>query len=123
MDFKEIVAIGKEMGLEGQDLLDFAHDREQKEVRKVQISSERDERQKERDHLREMKELELKLIHEQKAQELEIESGMANSTMHNGPKAKMPKLPYFNEQKDDMDAYLRRFERFATSMGWPNAEW
>ncbi len=43
--------------------------------------------------------------------------------MHNGSKAKMPKLPFFNEQKDDMDAYLRRFKRFATAMGWPNSDW
>jgi len=77
---------------------------------------------RERAYLKEMKEIELKLIQEQKAQESVMEH-IANSTMHGGAKAKLPKLPHFNEQKDDMDAYLRRFERFATSMGWPHSEW
>ena len=31
---------------------------------------------------------------------------------------KAPKLPYFDEDKDCMDAYLRRFERYATSNRW-----
>ena len=29
-----------------------------------------------------------------------------------------PKLPVFSEVKDDMDAYLQRFERYAENEGW-----
>ena len=36
---------------------------------------------------------------------------------------KGPKLPPFEEGKDDMDAYLHRFERFAKSLGWPQKDW
>jgi len=34
-----------------------------------------------------------------------------------------PKLPYFDEGKDNVDSYLRRFERYASLQGWPQAEW
>ena len=37
--------------------------------------------------------------------------------------AKLPKLPPFNDGKDELDAYLKRFERFATSMKWPKEDW
>ena len=34
-----------------------------------------------------------------------------------------PKLPYFDENIDDMDAYLQRFERYAKAQKWPIDEW
>ena len=37
--------------------------------------------------------------------------------------SKGPKLPHFEDSKDDMDAYLKRFERFAESAGWPQKDW
>jgi len=36
---------------------------------------------------------------------------------------KFPKLPLFNDQLDSIDAYLLRFERFATSAGWEQDVW
>ena len=33
------------------------------------------------------------------------------------------KLPAFDEQKDDMDVYLERYERFATSQEWDEGDW
>ena len=33
-------------------------------------------------------------------------------------KAKAPKIPAFNEGKDEMDSYLLRFERYATAQKW-----
>ena len=38
-------------------------------------------------------------------------------------KAKLPKLPAFCDGKDNMDAYLKRFERFAKIANWPESEW
>jgi len=38
-------------------------------------------------------------------------------------KAKLPTLPFFDENKDKMDTYLYRFEIFAKSSGWPNTQW
>ena len=38
-------------------------------------------------------------------------------------KAKLPKLPSFYDVKDNMNAYLKRFERFAKNAKWPAEEW
>ena len=38
-------------------------------------------------------------------------------------RAKAPKLPSFVDGKDDLDAYLRRFERFATTAKWEKTGW
>ena len=32
--------------------------------------------------------------------------------------AKVPKMPVFDDNRDDIDSYLRRFERYATSQKW-----
>lgn len=36
---------------------------------------------------------------------------------------KVPKLPSFVDGKDDLDAYLQRYERFATTAEWDKAGW
>ena len=38
-------------------------------------------------------------------------------------KAKAPKIPAFNEGKDEMDSYLLRFERYATGQKWEPDTW
>ena len=38
-------------------------------------------------------------------------------------KAKGPKLPTFEEGKDEMDSYLHRFERYATAQNWKPEVW
>ena len=38
-------------------------------------------------------------------------------------KASRPKLPMFNEDKDDIDSYLQRYEQVATANAWPAADW
>ena len=47
----------------------------------------------------------------------------AESNKSTGVKALRPKLPKFDEEKDDMDAFLERFERFASNQGWPEGIW
>ena len=128
MDLEKIVAIGKEIGLTGQELQNFVKEREQRvaEERIAMQKLERDERNRQREHEKEMREYELKIIQEQNAKGDDGDgTNVTNSTVlgSSNPKAKMPKLPHFNEQKDDMDAYLRRFERFASAMGWAETEW
>ena len=128
MDLEKIVAIGKEIGLTGQELHNFVKEREQRvaEERIAMQKLERDERNRQREHEKEMREYELKIIQEQNAKGDDGDgTNVTNSTVlcSSNPKAKMPKLPHFNEQKDDMDAYLRRFERFASAMGWAETEW
>ena len=38
-------------------------------------------------------------------------------------RGKAPKLPSFVDGKDDLDAYLRRFERFAETAKWKKDGW
>ena len=38
-------------------------------------------------------------------------------------KAKAPKIPAFNEGKDEMDSFLLRFERYATAQKWEPDTW
>ena len=40
-----------------------------------------------------------------------------------GVKALRPKLPKCDGNKDDMDAFLERFERFGISQSWPENQW
>ena len=47
----------------------------------------------------------------------------AEADKSTGVKALRPKLPKFDEGKDDMDAFLERFERLASSQGWPEEIW
>ena len=36
---------------------------------------------------------------------------------------KVPKMPYFDEERDFMDSYLGRFERFAETQKWKREQW
>ena len=73
------------------------------------------------------KEVEVQLL--EKKVELEKVHVMAtvdaskDSIKHIDVKAKIPKLPPFNERSDNMDAYLKRFERFAENAGWAKENW
>ena len=84
--------------------------------RKVNEERESEERQRqfELKKLREQGEFELKKI--------ELECERDNHSGGNGMRAKVPRLPSFNE-RDNMDAYLERFERFAKMQKWPEDEW
>ena len=54
----------------------------------------------------------------------EIKKGtVAIKEKHVDVKAKLPKLPAFCEGRDNMDSYLKRFERFAENAKWPKEEW
>ena len=72
-------------------------------------------------------EMEAKMRREEQEMELELirlraETGVGR-VAETGAKSLRPKLPKFEEQKDDMDAYMERFERFATTQGWKEDTW
>ena len=46
-----------------------------------------------------------------------------SNTSDNGVSAKVPRLPAFHDDKDDLDAYIERFERFAMTHHWPRESW
>ncbi|XP_022095014.1 uncharacterized protein LOC110981615 [Acanthaster planci] len=127
MEFEKFLKLGQEIGLEGLDLVRFAQEREaaQEKQRREHLEREdrrieREERQKVRDHEKEMKAYELRIEQEHANGG---SSPNAQSTFRSSHSAKIPKLPVFNEQTDDLDAYLRRFEQFAELNEWPEGEW
>ena len=48
-------------------------------------------------------------------------AGSTNSAVSRGRSG--PKLPHFDEGKDNIDSYLRCFERYTVLQGWPQTEW
>ena len=130
---EEFVDIGTRMGLSGKDLVEFVEKREAlvREDEKEREKHAREERNRER----EIKKKELELEHEIERNKLklqltekEIELAKINADKKIDPKlcevkAKLPKLPSFCDGKDNMDAYLKRFERFAKNANWPVEEW
>ena len=80
---------------------------------------EMEDREKQRQHEFEMKKLELdanKGIKEEESQDEHVHSSGPKSTY-------IPKLPPFDENKDEIDSFLFRFESHATSCGWAKDKW
>ncbi|KAI8491893.1 hypothetical protein Bbelb_302660 [Branchiostoma belcheri] len=116
----KLIEHGKEMGLEGENLLKFVM---------AQQAIERDERAKEREAQREneAKEKEAQRRHELEMEELkvrqaEIEYHKAKKEGTGDVKAKTPRLPSFMEG-EEIDGYLLRFERFARANHWAEDTW
>ena len=49
--------------------------------------------------------------------------GKSNADGSSSTLAKIPKLPIFDDGKDDLDSYLQRFERFAITSKWDRDVW
>ncbi|KAJ8038245.1 hypothetical protein HOLleu_15611 [Holothuria leucospilota] len=123
MDIEKLVSFGEKMGLSGKDLQDF-------------VTSEKTELERlardERAHQLEMRRMDKELLDAQL--ELETKKKEANDSLNasgsaNGqhsqstrPKIRAPKLPPF-EDTEDLDAYLQRYERYATNQGWQRVDW
>ena len=124
MDVKELVSIGKDMGLQGKDLLEFItaeREKEEKQRERDERAKEREEKQKQRDHELKLKELEAQQLADRKKIAESSSSDLDRGGLYSGNN--IPKLPYFKDGKDEIDAYLKRFERYATVRGWPESDW
>jgi len=105
---------------------------EEKEERRKREDEDRETRREERE-LRKL-EMEVELMRQREAAEAaksEHELELARLAATNGggrtaernDRAKAPKLPSFVDGKDDLDAYLQRFERFADTAKWHKTGW
>ena len=101
--------------------------REQEERRK--LDEEREARWEERE-LRKL-EMEADILRQKEAaeaakreHELELARlGQGRNVFDTSDKPKAPKLPSFVDGKDDLDAYLQRFGRFASVAKWDKTGW
>lgn len=119
MEVERLTEVGKQLGYSGSDLQKFVQEERarERELRAIQRDAQRE-----------------KEIHEKELLGMQIElekiKKEANEQPPNPallellrPKATAPKLPAFCEGKDDMDAYLQRFERYAVAKSWKKEEW
>ena len=71
---------------------------------------------------REIKLKHIENTHEMELVEMKAKTGVSTSEVET-IKAKGPKLPAFEEGKDEMDSYLHRFERYAIAQNWKPEVW
>ena len=135
-DLEKLMEIGEKLGHKGRELQAYVQGEIARIEKKVQADIEREERLKDRERTREKEQEEFqkeKLEKELKAQENELEilrikAKMAEETPAGPPPAPSSsgtslKMPAFEENRDNLDAYLERFERFALGEKWKKADW
>ncbi|KAK7092391.1 hypothetical protein V1264_008140 [Littorina saxatilis] len=120
--FDQIRSEGQALGLTGTDLVSFVVERERLAVERERL--DRDDRAIAR---RENAEIELER-ERSKQKEFELERARLDTrgTASSQPQLAFsfkPKLPAFNEDVDDIDAYLFRYEVHAKSCNWPADIW
>ena len=117
MGVQHLIATGKELGLKEEDLRLFvkaeqdAAREERAAVREVESAAAI------REHYTNMLPLQIE-ADRIRVHEANITRERLDTTRTSHKPARSPKLPPFNDTKDDMDAYIQRFERYAQNEGW-----
>ena len=134
---EKYLELASRYGLQGEDALKFASERMDKDIereerrldRDKEREKEREEREKEREERekereereKEREEREKERKHE--LQKLQYQSEIESTSRQATNLVQTPKLPPFVEDRDEMDSYLLRFERFARAAGWEEEQW
>ena len=132
-ELKELVELAKEAGLEGTELSNFLRDERTRQCEREKEEREWEEKEreweeKEREHHQEREKAESDALqreadrrHEIELARLRVEDNVLNRSgqaeRNIGSMGSVPKLPSFDEKMDDLDAYLYRFEGYATMQG------
>ena len=127
---KELEAAQKQRELEAaerQKQKELEAAERQRELEAAERQREAEERQQER----EAEERRDVRRSEERLRELELSSRAPSlvssvdgrEATRGGPTARAPKMPPFQDEKEDLDAYLMRFERIAALSGWERADW
>ena len=139
----EIKQLGESLGYEGSQLREFIKDqqdimREERlavrqkekddqeyklELEKVSLEKTKAEKRYEMEKekmVSEFKMKEMEQMHEKEILETQVK---VKSVTEKVSVPKGPKLPPFEEEKDDIDSYLRRFELYAASQKWSYDVW
>ena len=100
------------------------HDQLLCEMEKVKLALEQDKINSQQFQQQRNFEFKCQLQDRQHENELErLEAQKALTQPRETIKAKAPKIPAFNEGKDEMDSYLLMFERYATAQKWEPDTW
>ena len=117
----QLLELGERMGYQGKELrnsppfLSLQRDVEAIERDESTIARDEQRQEKEREHKLEMRRLELE------AARLQGRGDFHNNQQHS--RASAPKLPIFHQERDGLDAYLGRFERYAEAQNWLRDQW
>src|SRR5678816_4676314 len=147
MDCAALAKIAQDLGLKGKEAREFikeqidaAKEAEERQREAAREAAEREaareerqreaaERQREADREaaeREAAREERQREHELELRRMELQAGNNNQQQavnNNDVKARVPKLPPFADNRDEIDCYLERFERFAEINGWDRGNW
>ena len=102
----------EDIGFEGKDIVEYAKEQAKIEAAKEQAKLEAEKELK-------IKEMELQA---QQAQ-VTASASLAATPPPRNKDAKSPKLPSFIDEKDELDSYLLRFERYAENASWEKDTW
>lgn len=126
---RTLVELGKEMGPSGEALRAWVTD-EQKDMRAQRAKGREEARiAAQAEHEREMARMEAeRLLLEERRRVSEAQrpsASLVDDSVGSGQSFKSPHkmIPPYNEGTDELDAYIQRFERVATSQGWPTDKW
>ncbi|XP_013382645.1 uncharacterized protein LOC106153310 [Lingula anatina] len=150
MDTSKYISDGQKLGYEAEQLREYVAKCEQQYLEREERARVREDERKRQElevlrlnHELEMEKQELDRKFQREEQQralekehmeiekmkLQVQLGeqktkfSASTSGETKVKAPRPKLPAFDENKDDMDAFLDRFERFASSQQWPRESW
>lgn len=136
MDLEKTIALGKELGYKDAELREWVKSEQarlreerlaEREAVKEAAERAREEAQREKEASeREQKTLEMKI----RLQELARDSAQVDRSApepvasgHATAVSPHKLIPPSDDRRDDLDAYLVRFERIALSQKWPESEW
>lgn len=133
MDLEKLLELGKELGISGPDLRTWVDEERAKarDQRTADRAAAKEAEEIARARLQEEKtviELKLKLYEQQArlapaAVSDPSASTVSSSSSAHGYQSPHKLIPPFNEGRDELDAYIQRFERVANSQGWPADKW
>ena len=96
------------------------------EAEERKLAAEAAERKAERKHNLEIEKLqsESERLNKQRSVSSEDQQAALGQASKNAvARTKAPVLPSFVDEKDNLDSYLLRFERYATVAGWERSDW
>ena len=112
------IEVATKHGLTGEAALSFACKQLERDERRLERDREREKEEKVREEREKERKHELELAKLRSASETSSESDRSSRAVVSGPR-----MPTFDEEKDKMDSYIKRFERHARLNAWPENQW
>ncbi|GFR80635.1 Gypsy retrotransposon integrase-like protein 1 [Elysia marginata] len=125
----ERAAIARKEELEAEHAAIAKKEELERAARKEELEAERAAKKEEAERTAKIELEKIRLETEMKMLQAKIQAGMVkdetvgNTSRFSDASAKHPKLPHFQDGKDDLDIWLTRFERLAESNSWSKDKW